>query len=268
MTTESELAGAAWRRDLIQSLIRERHFVRVAELSEHFGVSVVTIRSDLDALEQSGVVRRIRGGAIPVEALSAELRERPFEQAQIDAFAAKERIAHAAVDLIEPGMSVLLDVGTTTAAVAREIVRRESLIDLTVITNGLAIALSLEQAIPRIQVVVTGGTLRPLQHSLVAPMAHSVLESVRVDLAVIGCNGVDGECGVTNINVPEAEIKTAMARAASQVVVVADSSKMGRVLLGRVMSLDEVDVLITDRGADPSVLTEVRTVPALRTITV
>ena len=268
MISESELAGTASRRDLIHALVRERDFVRVVDLSEHFGVSVVTIRSDLDMLEQHGVVRRIRGGAIPAERASIELHERPFEEVQIEAFEAKERIALAAVDFIESGMSVLLDVGTTTAAVAREIVRRKVLTDVTVITNGLSIALGLEAAIPRIQVVVTGGTLRPLQHSLVAPLANAVLGSVRADLAIIGCNGVDAQAGVTNINLPEAELKSAMIRAASRVVVVADSSKLGRVSLGLVAPLSGIDVLVTDVSADKGILDEVGAVPGVRVVEV
>ncbi|MCW2933263.1 MAG: DeoR/GlpR transcriptional regulator, partial [Actinomycetia bacterium] len=92
---------------------------------------------------------------------TARLRERSFEEAAVEAAEAKARIAAAAVDLLESGMSLLLDVGTTAAAVARELLRRDRLRELTVITNGLSIALLLEAAIPRLQVVVTGGTLRP-----------------------------------------------------------------------------------------------------------
>lgn len=267
MTTEGEQAGALSRRDEILLMVRERGFVRVAKLSERFGVSVVTIRADLDALEAASFIRRIRGGAIPAEHLSAELRERPFEESQVKASEAKEHIAVAAANLIEPGMSLLLDVGTTTAAVAREIVRRSNLTDLTVITNGLSIALALEAAIPRIRVVVSGGTLRPLQHSLVAPLAEAVLGRVHADLAIVGCNGVDVETGVTNINLAEAEIKSAMVRASERVIVVADGSKIGRVSLGLIAPLGEVDVLVTDDSAEPSVHADLVAMSSLRVIT-
>jgi DeoR family transcriptional regulator of aga operon len=248
----------------MRALIAERAFARVADLSRAFGVSAVTVRGDLDALEAQGGIRRIRGGAMPFD--SARLVERSFEEAAVEAAEAKARIAAAAVDMIEPGMNVLLDVGTTTAAVARELLRRDGLRDLTVITSGLSIALLLEAAIPRIQVVVTGGTLRPLQHSLVAPLAGQVLASVHADLALIGCNGVAADAGVTNINLPEAEVKAAMIAAATRTVVVADGSKIGRVCLGRVTGSSAIDVLITDPTAPGTALADLRALEGPRVV--
>ncbi len=245
-------------------LIHGRAFARVAELSREFNVSAVTVRGDLDALEAEGGIRRIRGGAMPFDA--TRLVERSFEEAAVESAEAKARIAAAAADLFEPGMSVLLDVGTTTAAVARELLRRDTLRDLTVITSGLSIALLLEAAIPRLQVVVTGGTLRPLQHSLVAPLADLVLGRVHADLALIGCNGVEAVAGVTNINLPEAEIKAAMISAAALTVVVADGSKIGRVHLGRITSASAVDVLITDPTAPGDAVADLRALEGPRVI--
>jgi DeoR family transcriptional regulator, aga operon transcriptional repressor len=248
----------------MRALVEERAFVRVTELSREFGVSAVTVRGDLDALEAEGGIRRVHGGAVPLDA--AQLEERSFEEAAVQAAEAKARIAAVAADLIEPGMSILLDVGTTAAAVARQLLRRDGLRDLTVITNGLSIALLLEGAIPRLQVVVTGGTLRPLQHSLVAPLAHQVLGRVYADLALIGCNGVEADAGVTNINLPEAEVKAAMIAAAARTVVMADGSKIGRVQLGRVADVSAVDVLITDSTAPSPALAELRALDGPRII--
>lgn len=262
MPADPELPRADERRGRIRELILRRSFVRVAELSDTFGVSTVTVRSDLEALESAGVVRRIRGGAIPFDAL----RERPFEEARTGAAAQKARIARAAADQLEPGMSVLLDVGTTTAAIAQELLLRDDLSELTVITNGLAIALALEAAVPRLCVVVTGGTLRPMQHSLVAPLADTVLGRVRADIAFVGCNGVDALAGVTNVNLPEAEVKSAMIAAASRRVVVADGSKIGSVQLGRVAGLDDIDLLITDSDAPRVPLEEIRAAGRLRIV--
>ncbi|HEY6495134.1 MAG TPA: DeoR/GlpR family DNA-binding transcription regulator [Trebonia sp.] len=264
MTGEIQPPGAVERRDRMRTLIEERAFARVAELSREFGVSAVTVRSDLDALEAEGGIRRIRGGAMPFDA--ARLRERSFEDAAVEASEAKARIAAVAVDLLEPGMSFFLDVGTTAAAVARELLRREELSDLTVITSGLSIALLLEAAIPRLQVVVTGGTLRPLQHSLVAPLAGQVLALVHADLTLIGCNGVEAQAGVTNINLPEAEVKAAMITAAARTVVIADGSKIGRVHLGRVAGIAAVDVLITDPTAPGPALADLHAVDGPRVI--
>jgi DeoR family transcriptional regulator, aga operon transcriptional repressor len=252
------------RRDRVRALIEERAFASVAELSAEFGVSAVTVRNDLNALEAEGGVRRIRGGAMPFD--GARLRERPFEEAAVEAASAKARIAAAAADLLEPGMSVFLDVGTTAAAVARELLRRDGLRELTVITSGLSIALLLEAAVPRLQVVVTGGTLRPLQHSLVAPLADQVLRLLHADLALIGCNGVDAVAGVTNINLPEAEVKAAMITAAARTVVIADGSKIGRVQLGHVADSTAVDVLITDQSAPAAALAELRALDGPRIV--
>ena len=257
-------SGAVERRGRMRALIEERAFARVAELSRDFGVSAVTIRSDLDALEAEGGIRRIRGGAMPFD--TARLRERSFEEAADEAAEAKARIAAAAADLLEPGMSVLLDVGTTAAAVARELLRRDGLQELTVITNGLSIALLLEAAIPRLQVIVTGGTLRPLQHSLVAPLADCVLHRVRADIALIGCNGVDAQAGVTNINLPEAEVKAAMIGAAARSAVIADGSKIGRVQLGHVADVTAVDTIITDPTAPAAALADLRALGGPRLI--
>jgi len=249
---DPEPSGAEERRARIAQLVEERGFVAVADLSGLLGVSSVTVRTDLDALGARGVVTRIRGGAMPARALAAP--ERPFEEAEREAAAAKAAIAADAVRLIAPGMSILLDVGTTAAAVARELLRRDDLHDVTVITNGLAIALSLEPAVPRLQVVVTGGTLRPLQHSLVAPLGGLLLDHIHADLAFIGCNGVDVDAGITNVNLPEADIKRAMIGAAAEVVVLADGAKIGRARLGKIASIADVDVIITDPSAPSETL--------------
>jgi DeoR family transcriptional regulator of aga operon len=254
MRAEHDQGGAEERRARMLAVIEGASFTRVAELSERFGVSTVTVRGDLERLEADGAVTRIRGGAMPLRAP----RERPFEQTQIEAAEQKERIAQAAVRHLASGMSVMLDVGTTTSAIARALVAHAELRELTVITNGLTIALALEPALDRIDVIVAGGTLRQLQHSLVPPLADGVLGRVHSDLAFIGCTGVDGVAGVTNINLPESEVKRAMIAAAARTVVVADSSKLGRAHIGRVADLGAVDLLITGADAPRSGLAALR----------
>ena len=124
-------------------------------------------------------------------------------------------------------------------------------------TNGLTIALELELAFPRVSVVVTGGTLRPMQHSLVNPLGEGILSQISASVAFIGCNGVDPVGGITNINLPEAEIKRRMVAAARKRVVLADGRKIGVVELVRVCTISEVDELITDDRADAAVLDRV-----------
>ncbi len=238
---------AVTRRRQMLSIIEEQGFARVAELSERFGISEVTARADLDVLADSLAVQRVHGGAVAEQRSTAT--ERAFEASLLDSADEKRGIGRRAAALVESGQAVLLDVGTTTTAVAEALLARDDLRDVVVITNALNIALLLEPGIPRFTVIVTGGTLRPLQHSLVDPLAGTVLDHVRADIAFIGCSGVDARAGVTNINLPEADAKRRMMSTAARTVVVADSSKLGVAQLSRVAPLSEVDSLVTGAEA-------------------
>jgi DeoR family transcriptional regulator of aga operon len=242
--------------------IRQRHmvdlvesagFTRVTELADHFAVSTVTVRSDLAALEAYGRLRRVRGGAVPV---SLGVAEKPLELTAAEQAAEKVSIGTRAAALVSTGDVVILDVGSTTTAIAEALMARRDLRDVTVVTNALNVALRLEQAADRITVIVSGGTVRPLQHSLVNPYATLLLEQLTAHIAFIGCNGIDATGGVTNRNVAEAEIKRAMVRASRRTVVVADGTKLGEVEVARVCPVSDIDLLVTDSSADPDVLTE------------
>jgi DeoR family transcriptional regulator, aga operon transcriptional repressor len=245
----------ALRRERMLAEIREREFVRVGELSNLFGVSEMTVRADLDSLARRGQVHRVRGGAIP-RAIARQ--EQPFEDSITTFAAEKVAIGQAAAALLEDGETVLLDVGSTAAAAARAIAARTELADVVVFTNGLKTALELEPASPRVTVVVLGGTLRPLQHSLVDPLATLILEQISVKTVLFGCNGVDTLGGITNINLPEAEVKKRMLAAATRRIVLADGSKLGRVEVARLCGIDDVDMVVTGRSADPAVVDALR----------
>lgn len=241
-----ELPGS--RRARLDALVAADGFIRVADAAARLGVSEVTVRADLGHLAEAGRVRRVHGGAI---SLRGEQREASVEATSRREAEQKRAIGRRAAALVENGGSILLDVGSTAHAVADALVARLDLTELVVVTNGLGIALALEPAIPRFTVVVTGGTLRPLQHSLVDPVASATLADLHVDLAIIGCNGVDRDGSVTNVNLPEAEVKRAMLRAAGSAVLVADGSKFGQRHLGRIGSLDDFACVVTSaRGAD------------------
>jgi DeoR family transcriptional regulator of aga operon len=248
------------RQARMAGIVLDEGFARVTDLAGRFGVSAVTVRADLSALEARARVRRVRGGAVPAPGVPREpppelpLGERPFESSQWEAPVQKSSIGVHAAAMIADGDTVILDVGTTTTSIARALVLRTDLRDVTVVTNGLNIALELEPAAPRISVVVTGGTLRPLQHSLVNPLGTVLLERLRASVAFVGCNGVDPEVGITNVNLPEAEVKRAMLLAARRRVIVADGSKVGEVELAKVCDIEEVNLLVTDPSADPEVL--------------
>jgi DeoR family transcriptional regulator of aga operon len=245
------------RQERISALVEEQGFVRVSDLSVRFGVSTVTVRTDLQSLESHGRVRRIRGGAMPP---GIQRSEQPFEVAEHDLASEKAAIGACAAGLVADGDTVLLDVGTTTTAIARALVARADLRDVTVVTNGLTVALVLERAWPRISVVVTGGTLRPLQHSLVNPLGTVLLDGLNASIAFLGCNGVDAAGGVTNVNLPEAEVKRSMLLSARRPVVVADGSKLGEVEVAKICDLSEVSLVVTDASADPSILADLAAV--------
>ena len=164
------------RRARMLAVIQEQAFARVSDLSDRFGISEVTVRNDLAALAERGRIHRVRGGAIPRAALG---HERPFEESVTSHALEKLAIGRARGGSDRATASaVMIDVGTTAAAAAAPLVARTELRDVVVFTNGLKTALELEHAVPRITVVVLGGTLRPLQHSLVDPLATLMLDQV------------------------------------------------------------------------------------------
>ncbi len=252
--TDAATLPAEVRRSRIRERLEQRGYIRVADIARDFAISSVTARTDLDALVESGAARRVHGGAVS----ASTAPEAPVEQTSQADTASKSAIGRRAAGLIDAGQSVFLDVGSTALAVAEALVDRTELHDVVVVTNGLATALALEPAIPRISVIVTGGSLRPLQHSLVNPMAQQLLASVHADVAILGCNGIDVDAGVTNVNLPEAEIKRAMVEASDRVIITADSSKLARITVGHVALLSQVDTIVTDAEADRAVVDELR----------
>ena len=245
----------AERRAKVLEMVRRNQFASVADLSEAFGVSEVTIRSDLDVLAGEGVIRRVRGGAVhrPGPGLEA-----PFEETQTQRVEARREIALAAAGMVASGQTVLLDGGVTVTAAARAIAERADLHDVTAITNSVPVALALEPAIPRMSVLLTGGTLRRLQHTLVNPFGTTILEQVHGHLAILAADGVDASAGVTHINLAEVEIKRLLMRAARQRVLLADAPSVGAVSLVHLYPVGELDELITSSGADAEALDALR----------
>ena len=246
----------ALRRERMLAEIKEREFVRVAELSSRFGVSEMTVRGDLDSLAAKGKVHRVRGGAIP--RLIAR-QEQPFEDS-ISSFAAeKVAIGQAAAALLEDGETVLVDVGTTAAAAARAIAARTELGDVVVFH---------ERAQDRARAragVAEGHRGRARRNAATAPTFARRPDGDadrRADLPVktvlLGCNGVDALGGVTNINLPEAEVKKRMLAVAARRIVLADGSKLGRVEVARLCDVGDVDMVLTGRSADQAAVDALR----------
>lgn len=242
----------AERLEKIKQIVQKQGAIRVTTLCQELNVSAVTIRNDLIELEKQGVLARSHGGAI-MTGSSRLGYERPFHEQQEHFAAEKERIGRYAANLVTDGDIIILDVGTTTTQVARHLPAE---CHVTVVTNSLNIALELER-FPKVTVLVIGGTLRPLQHSLVNPYATLLLSQVHADKLFLGCNGISAQAGVTNANLQEAEVKQAMLKAAKQVIVVADGSKVGGVAAAHIANLTDIDLLVTDKKANPQELAKI-----------
>jgi DeoR family transcriptional regulator of aga operon len=224
--------------------------VEVTELASRFDVSAATIRRDLELLEEQRLLARTHGGAITM----GVLYELPLRYKGARHHDEKRRIAQAAASSITDGMAVGLTGGTTCTEVARELVDRER---LTVVTNALNIASELAVR-PNLKLVVTGGTARPESYELVGPLAEQALAGLHLDLVVIGVDGIDAQAGCTTHHEVEAHTDLALIERASHVVVVADSSKIGKVAFAKICPVERVDTLITDRDANVRALRALR----------
>ncbi len=251
-TNQPVALKAALRHDVIRRALEVDGRVSIADLKGRLGVSEVTIREDLKHLERKQTLTRVRGGAV---ALRNDSAERSLEETSTTNRAEKIAIGARAAAMVENGQTIIVDVGSTTTELAKAL--SPDLIGVVVITNGLNIALQLE-SLPGVSVIVTGGTLRPLQHSLVAPMGTLLLDQLKADIAFLGCNGIDPVRGFTNTNIAEAEIKQAMVRSAGRTVFLADHDKIGEVASAFVTDISGADLLITDDSADESVLGDLR----------
>lgn len=240
------------RRSRILEILDRQGRCLVNDLARELQVSEVTIRQDLDFLGQEGRLRRTHGGAIAAGKLGLE---RPFQVEEAASKSEKEQIATAALEVISGGDTIILDVGTTVTELAKRLTFASG--EMTVLTNGLNIATILEP-LSNITTIVTGGTLRSKQHSLVNPFATFILERIRADVAFIGVSGVSSEYGLTNVNIAETEMKALFIKAARRRVVLADAGKLGKVALAKVADIEDVDLLITDKRADAGELERLR----------
>ena len=234
------------RHAAILTKARSEGRVDVADLAEQFDVTQETVRRDLTSLERHGLLRRVHGGAIPVERLGFEPKLSDRDSAMADE---KARIARAALEEVPSEGVILLDAGTTTARLA-ELIPTDR--ELTVVTNALPIAMALS-ARPTVTVLTVGGRVRGRTLAMVDQWALRVLSETLVDVAFLGMNGVSVQRGLTTPDVGEAAVKRAMLQAARRVVVLADHTKVGNDTFARVGGLDEVDVLISDEALDPAV---------------
>lgn len=231
------------RRNKIVELVNSQGSVLVIDLSNNFGISEVTIRADLRLLEEKGLVTRFHGGAAKPGAtmLDNENQEVVLEERYRLASDPKKRIAQAAASMIEEGMTVILDSGSTTMLIAEALTKRTN---ITVITNSLPAAFALSEN-KDITLVVCGGTVRHKTHSMHGTIAERSLQGISADLMFVGADGIDTTNGITTFN-EGYSISSVMAAAAHKVVAVVDASKFNRRGFNQVLPMEKIDVVITD----------------------
>ncbi len=237
------------RRQAMSRLVAERRRLSVTELADEFDVTTETVRRDLSHLERSGAIRRTHGGAVPADALSApeaEVAERDRTNTDL-----KELIAKAALaQLPEDGASVVVDAGSTTVRLAAAMPGDRR---LSVHTHAVPVAARL-LVLPHVEVNLLPGRVRSTTQAAVGGPTVAALAALRVDVAFLGTNAVSAQHGFSTPDADEAAVKSALVASARRVVVLADSTKLGRRSTVRFARTSEVDVLVTDPGADTSEL--------------
>jgi len=229
----------------IREMLEAQGFAELVTLCELLDSSESTVRRDLIALQDAGVLKRVHGGAMAVRSLGS--RGDDFAGHARRMAAEKRQIAVATAEqLIEDGQTVLLDAGSTVAAVARELLDRS----VHVVTNSLPIAEILGEA-RRVDVTVSGGQLDPQFGVVLGPLCEQMLGSLAVDVAVMGIGGVT-EKGLSNSNPLVVGSERKMIEVARKVIIVSDHTKFGRAALVPLAPLDVVDVVVTDTGLDPA----------------
>ncbi|MBX6361066.1 MAG: DeoR/GlpR transcriptional regulator [Acidobacterium ailaaui] len=230
------------RRRIILDQLKQRGEVLITDLSKQFNVSEVTIRNDLEYLEKKNLVMRVRGGAIYNEN-QVGIDQNIMDKGKIH-MTEKAAIGRKAAELIKNEETIILDSGTTTAEIAKNL---SDFKRLNVITNALNIV-NLLIAHPHINVIVPGGSLRQNSMSLVGPLAEKNLRNFFVDKAFLSTDGFDTKQGIFTPNIEEASLNAIMIEIAKEVILVTDSSKFGRKSLAFICGLDKIKIVITDQG--------------------
>ena len=239
------------RQQAIANYLTQKGFTTVAELCEKFSVSEMTIRRDLDELQNQGLLKRTYGGATATESGFFEVSLRAKMTQYVEE---KARIGSAAAELVEDDQTVILSGGTTTYQVAKNLVNHKR---ITMVTNAINIASDL-LVCSQLNVLVAGGILSKSSACLIGPQTNAFLKDVRGDILFLGVEGIHVDGGLMVPDVIEADTNRALVKAARKIVVVADHSKLGRNALFTIAPIDEVDLIITDRDAPQEFVEQIR----------
>ncbi|HEY0757021.1 MAG TPA: DeoR/GlpR family DNA-binding transcription regulator [Ktedonobacteraceae bacterium] len=246
--------NAAKRAEYILQELSLHGRIDAEQLSQELRVNSSTIRRDLERLEQQNLLRRVHGGALPVDALaySSYAYDLTFQENMRQQNEEKAQIARVALGMIQPGDTIALSPGTTTTHLARAI-RQSQLQPLTIVTNALNIAMELN-GLKNITLTLIGGLLLPDFFALVGPLAEQGFKQMYISKAFVGVTGLSPEHGLTGPNQLEALTHRLTIEHALRTIVLADHTKLGNVALHAIVPSSAVQALITDRAASPDML--------------
>lgn len=235
------------RHQLILKRLSEKGFVNVTEISKELDISSVTIRKDLKLLEEKNLLYRSHGNATAQNPYVVDRHVNIKEKVMAEQ---KRQIALKAATMIENSDNIILASGTTINELARQL---KSVQNVTVISASLIASQSLTN-FSGTEVIQLGGLVRKSSSSVVGPMAEKMLEGFSVNKLFIGVDGIDPDYGLTTTNALEASLNKHMIEVSQKIIVLADSSKLNRKGFGKICTADQVDVIITDSGADATVV--------------
>lgn len=238
------------RRQRILELARQRGFVSIEALAEQFSVTPQTIRRDINALCAQDLLRRYHGGA----GLPSSIENEPYPTRQVRQLAEKRQIAELVAEAVPERASLFINIGTTTEAVARALVRRER---LRIITNNLNVAATMSDH-PNFEVIVTGGLVRHRDRGIVGEPAIDLIRQFRVDIGIIGISGIDFDGSLLDFDYREVRVAQAIIENSRSVYLVADHTKFGRNALVRLGTLVQIDKLFTDREPPAQMMEKLR----------
>lgn len=231
------------RRILILNHINEVGNITVKELIMKFNSSKATINRDLAILEKEGKIVRIKGGAISNKfKLTYEPEQMEKEKTQKDS---KDKIGIKAIEYIKNGMTIILDSGTTTLALAKKINENKNFTDLTIVTNDLKVGMIFTNN-KTINLIILGGQLRKNLFSLTGLITMKGFEYINADIFFLGADAVDINKGISNANFDEVEVKLKMMESAKETILLADYTKFNSFKIAKVCSIDDIDKIITD----------------------
>jgi DeoR/GlpR family transcriptional regulator of sugar metabolism len=251
MTLVPAWASSQERREKLLAQLRVDARSSVGELSQLLGVSEVTVRKDLDLLENQGLLTRVHGGAVISSRGRLLLYVTEREKLQNEE---KRRIAQAAIRLVHPDQTIFLDASTTALQMVRLL---HGLEGLTLVTNGLYTALE-ASFYAGITVIDIGGIVKPRSSSVTGNLNYDLVRRLHFDIGFFGACGITARNGLTEIDLDEAQIKQHMVQISDRVVCVADSTKLGDVHVHAFALPEDVDHIISDTGAPADVVAELR----------